>query len=271
MQKFQSLIDKYFNLFVDYSVKLVLAIVIFIIGIWLIKILQKNLKKLFIRRDYDEALRGFLLSAIDLGLKIILGITVISQLGVATSSLVALLGAAGLAIGLALQGSLANFAGGIMIILMKPFKIGDWIEADGVSGTVKEITIFYTKLVTFHNLLAVIPNGKLSNDQIINYTQLGIRKDKIVFYVHYESDVKKALETLMKLTLEQKGVLKDPAPQVVVDEMTLNAIKLSIRFMASVDVFWDIHWAIMEQAKSRLEEADIKMPNSSLKLADGGK
>lgn len=269
MQKIQSLFDQYFNLFVDYSVKLVIAIVIFIIGIWVIKMLLRNLKKLFIRRDYDEALRGFLLSAIDLGLKIILAITVISQLGVATSSLVALLGAAGLAIGLALQGSLSNFAGGIIIILMKPFKIGDWIEAGGVSGTVKEISIFYTKLVTFHNLLAVIPNGKLSNEQITNYTTLGIRKDKIVFHIHYDSDIKVAINTLMKLTLEQEGVMKDPAPQVVVDEMSLSSIKLSIRFISKIDVFWDIHWKILEEAKKRLEEANIKLPDAALKLNDG--
>lgn len=263
MKKLNLVLDKYFELLIDYSIKIVIAGVIFSIGIWVIRQLIKNFRRLFIRRKYDEALRGFLLSVIDLALKILLVIAVVSQLGVATSSLVALLGAAGLAVGLALQGSLSNFAGGIMIILMKPFKIGDSIEGDDVAGTVKEITIFYTKIINQKNGLAVIPNGRLSNNKIINYTVEGIKKDFITIPIHHESNIPKAMEVLRQLVSEEKDILLDPAPQVVVEDMATNSLKLSIRFTAKIDVFSDIHWRIMEQARPRLEEAGIQPPNGN--------
>lgn len=259
MKKLNGLLDKYFELLLDYSIKIAIAIIIFMIGMWLIRGLGKNFKRLFIRRKYDAALSGFLLSAIDLALKIILAIAVISQLGVATSSLVALLGAAGLAIGLALQGSLSNFAGGIMIILMKPFKIGDSIEGDDVSGTVKEITIFYTKIITAKNGLAVIPNGRLSNNKIINYTTEGIRKDLITIPIQHSSDIALAFATLKQLIAEQKNILHTPEPQVLAEEITKDVIHISIRYVAKIEDFWDIHWQIMENIKPRLEAVNIQV------------
>jgi len=205
-------------------------------------------------------LKNFLLAVTGVILKILVIITAASQLGIEMTSFIAILGAAGLAIGLALQGSLANFAGGVLIILLKPFRIGDWIEAQGVSGSVKEISIFYTKINTFGNQLAVIPNGDLSNNNVINYTVEGTRKDALTFRVGYDNNIKEAKDILMKLMEEQEGIFEDPAPQVVVHTLADNCVNLSARFWATNDDFWGCHWYTIEEAKARLEAAGMNIP-----------
>lgn len=259
LEKIPSITDRYFHLFLDYLPKIVAAIVIFFIGLWLIKVFVKTLHKIFVKRNYDEALRNFLTNVIDIGLKILLVITVIAKLGIETSSLVAMFGAGALTIGLALQGSLANFAGGVIIILLRPFRIGDWIEADGVSGTVKDVSIFYTKIVNFNNLLILVPNGELSNKKVVNYSIRGKRKDAISIRVSYGTDIAKAREVLLDLVNEQKGVFKKPAPQVVVNELAADSIVLSVRFDTSTADFWRIHWAVLENAERRLNAAGINI------------
>jgi small conductance mechanosensitive channel len=149
---------------------------------------------------------------------------------------------------------------------MKPFKIGDSIEGDDVSGTVKEITIFYTKIINAKNGLAVIPNGRLSNNKIVNYTTEGIRKDFITIPIHYESNLKDAIQILNQLISEEEKILKEPVSQVLVEEMASNCIRLSIRYTAKIDVFWEIHWRIMEQAKNRLEAAGIQVGATESKV-----
>lgn len=266
-------VDKYFQIFLNYLPKIIAAIVIFFIGLWLIKVLVKSLRKLFEKRDYDEALRNFLLNVIDLGLKILLTITVIAKLGVETSSLVAAFGAASLAIGLALQGSLSNFAGGVIIILLRPFRIGDYIEADGISGTVKNVSIFYTELINFNNLLVLIPNGQLSNKRIINYTTEGRRKDAITIRIPYGASIEKARQAMIGLLVEQKGTFSDPAPQVVVGSLTQDCVELSVRFVSSTADFWDIHWYTLEHAEERLNQVGIQMayPQYHLRVVNEGK
>ena len=143
---------------------------------------------------------------------------------------------------------------------MKPFRVGDFIEAQGVSGTVKETSLFYTKLITFGNQLAIIPNGQLTNNNIINYTEEGKRKDAITIGISYSSNIKLAKDVLMKLMAEQEGIMKDPAPQVVVSELADSSVNLSLRFWALNDEFWDCHWFTIEEAKTRLEAAGIGIP-----------
>lgn len=244
----------------DFFPGLISAIVILFVGIWTINILSRMLRKFFQKKDYDETLESFLYEIINIGLKILLLILVITQLGVQTSSLVAILGAAGLAVGLALQGSLANFAGGVLILFFKPFKIGDFIEAQGVSGTVKEISIFTTKLNTFGNQLAIIPNGKLSNDNVINYSSESKRRDKIDIGVSYGSDIKKAKDVLLDIVNSQELVIKDPAPEIFVSELGDSAITLSLRYWTLNDDFWSIHFLTIEEAKKRLEANGISLP-----------
>ncbi len=259
MEEITSLTDKYFAMFLDYLPKIVAAIIIFLIGLWLIKILSRGLKKFLEKRDYDEALRSFLANVVDLSLKLLLAITVIAKLGIETSSLVAFFGAATLAVGMALQGSLANFAGGVIIILLRPFKIGDWIEADGVSGTVKDVSIFYTKIINVNNLLILIPNGELSNKKIQNYSTEGIRKDIITIRVRYGADIPKARKALIDLVKSQKGVFEDPAPAVDVGNLAEDCVELAVSFVTSTADFWRIHYQVLEHAEESLKKVGVQI------------
>lgn len=239
---------------------LITAIILLLAGLWVIKVINRLVGKFFDKKDYDPALESFLQSFINISLKILLFVLVITQLGVESTSLVAVIGAAGLAIGLALQGSLSNFAGGVLILIFKPFKVGDWISAQGVDGTVKEINIFYTKINTFGNQLAIIPNGQLSNDNVINYSAEDKRKDNIVVGIGYGADIKKAKEILQQICKDQGDILMDPAPQVVLAELADSSVNLSLRFWAKLDKFWDAHWYVMEEIKYRFDREGIEIP-----------
>ena len=252
-------IEKYSDAFMAYLPTLIGALLLLVIGWWVIKFLMARLDKLFTRKEVDLALHNFLITIIGIVLKVLLILMVIANLGIETTSLLAILGAAGLAIGLALQGSLSNFAGGILILVLKPFRLGDWIDAQGTSGTVTEISLFYTKLTTTGNQLAIIPNGQLMNNNVVNYSVLGKRMDDIAIKVSYESDIKKAKSILAKIVEEQKNIMKDPAPQVLVSNLTESAVEFSIRFWAMNDVFWDCHWYTIEQAKYRLQDAGVNL------------
>ena len=252
--------DLFSNWLWDFVPGAISAIIILFIGLWVIKFLTRMLRKFFKKKDYDETLEKFLYDLISLGLKVLLFVLVITQLGVQSSSLVAIVAAAGLAIGLALQGSLANFAGGVLILFFKPFKIDDFISAQGIEGTVKEISIFTTKLNTFGNQLAIIPNGKLSNDSIINYSSEGKRRNKIDIGISYESNIKTAKETLLELINEQENVMQEPIPVVVVTELGDSAVTLSLRYWALNEDFWDVHFFVLEESKKRLESAGISIP-----------
>jgi small conductance mechanosensitive channel len=265
MDKFQDLdiyIEKYGQKLIDFLPSVIGAILMLFIGLWLIKIINGFIKRFFDKKDYDPTLENFIASLINWGLKIVLFVLVITQLGVESASLVAIIGAAGLAVGLALQGSLANFAGGVLILLIKPFRVGDFISAQGVDGTVKEISIFNTKLTTFGNQLAIIPNGKLSNDNIINYTEEGIRRENLTFGIGYDDNIKQAKEILLNLVSEQDTVLKleDKMPMVAVAELGDSSVNLTVRYWAKNEDFWNLRWLILEEGKMRLEAAGISIP-----------
>ncbi|GAA4314126.1 mechanosensitive ion channel family protein [Pontixanthobacter gangjinensis] len=251
---------EYSEKFIDYLPTLIGAIVLLIVGLWVIKLIVKYLNKLFEKKDYDPTLEKFTVNAASWGLKIILFVLVITQLGVESASLVAAIGAAGLAIGLALQGSLANLAGGVLIIVLKPFKVGDWVEAQGVSGSVVEISLFYTKINTFGNQRVVVPNGQLSNDNITNYSYNNTRKENLTFGISYDDDIKKAKEVLTNMVMEQENVLKDPAPQIIVHSLGDSSVNFSVRYFAELAHFWDLHWYMIEEGKIRLEEAGMTIP-----------
>ncbi len=236
------------------------AIFILIAGTYIIRFINRMVRKFFLKKDYDLALESFLQSFINIALKIILFVLVITQLGVQTTSLVAVLASAGLAIGLALQGSLANFAGGVLILLFKPFKVGDFISAQSVDGTVKEISIFTTKLSTFGNQIAIIPNGQLSNNTIINYNALDTRRDKIDVGIGYGSNIKQAKEILLAICNERETILKEPAPEVYVGELADSSVNLTLRFWANNPDFWAAHFHVMEEIKYRFDAAGIEIP-----------
>lgn len=239
---------------------LVLAIFLLVVGLWVVKFLNRMVRKFFEKKDYDPTLETFLQSFISITLKIVLFVLVVTQLGVKTSSLVAMLGAAGLAIGLALQGSLANFAGGVLILLFKPFKVGDFITAQGVDGTVKEISIFNTKLTTFGNQIAIIPNGQLSNGNVINYNAEPIRRDNYTVGIGYGSNIKTAKEILLKICADNELILKEPAPEVYVGSLGDSSVNLSLRFWAKNENFWPAKFYVHEESKLRFDDAGIEIP-----------
>ncbi|WP_010523310.1 mechanosensitive ion channel family protein [Aquimarina agarivorans] len=253
-------IDKLVVSTMSYLPKIVAALLILVLGLWVIKFINKVIRKFFARKDYDITLEKFIADLINWGLKVMLFIMVITQLGVQSSSLLAILGAAGLAIGLALQGSLSNFAGGVLILLFKPFKVGDFIEAQGQMGTVKSISIFTTILNTPGNQQAIIPNGKLSNDTIKNFNAEPTRRNFMTIGVSYDSDIKKAKDILLDIVTSHEFTLKEPAPEVVVANLGDSSVDLSLRFSAENTNYWKLNFYVLEEAKARLEANDISIP-----------
>ncbi|MEO9510839.1 MAG: mechanosensitive ion channel domain-containing protein [Flavobacteriaceae bacterium] len=260
LKNFEQHLEKAIDWFWNFMPNLILAIIISVVGLWVIRFINKIVRKFFERKDYDLTLESFLQSFISIALKVLLFVVVVTQLGVKSSSLVAMVGAAGLAIGLALQGSLANFAGGVLILLFKPFKVGDWISAQGIDGSVKQITIFSTKLNTFGNQVAIIPNGQLSNGSIINYNMEDTRRDKFDVGIGYGSNIKQAKEILLQICSDYADILKDPVPEVYVGELGDSSVNLTLRFWAKNDVFWAAHFHVIEETKLRFDQAGIEIP-----------
>ena len=260
MENIQTYLDKGIDLIIQYSPKVITALIILLIGLWFIKVITKYARKLMSKRGMEETLQRFLGDLLNWTLKALLFVTVISQLGVPATSFVAILGAAGLAIGLALQGSLANFAGGVLIMIFKPFKVGDLIEAQGELGSVKEIQIFVTKLLTPGNKLAIIPNGALSNGNIINYTEEGKLRVDLTFGVSYDSDIKQTKEVLMSALTSQEKVLKDPAPAVTVSELADSSVNFAVRPWTTPEYYWDVYFDTTENVKKALDAAGIEIP-----------
>jgi len=252
----QQFLDKFWEVLPN----VIAAIIILIVGLWVSKFVNRIVRKFFDSKDYDPTLETFLQSFIKAALKVIVFVLVITQLGVQSSSLVAIIGAAGLAVGLALQGSLANFAGGVLILLFKPFKVGDFISAQGVDGTVKEISIFTTKLNTFGNQIAIVPNGQLSNNNIVNYNVESTRRDKITIGIGYSSNIKQAKDILLQICAERETILKDPMPEVYVGELGDSSVNLSLRFWAKNEDFWADHFYVMEELKLRFDDNNIEIP-----------
>ncbi len=239
---------------------LITAIIILVVGLWIVRLVNRIVRKFFERKDYDPSLESFLASFIKISLQVLVFVLVITQLGVKSSSLIAIIGSAGLAIGLALQGSLANFAGGILILAFKPFKVGDFITAQGHSGTVKQITIFTTKLNTFGNQLVIIPNGQLSNNSIVNFSAEETRRDDIKVGISYSSNIKLAKETLLDICRQHQSINKEPAPEVYVAELADSSVILTLRFWANNDVFWGAHFDVIETLKLQFDEKGIEIP-----------
>jgi small conductance mechanosensitive channel len=248
------------NSVLTYLPSIIAALVLLILGLWVIKMAISRLRKIMEKREVDPGVRGFSLSILGIVLKILLFIVIITKLGVETTSFAAILAAAGLAIGLALQGSLSNFAGGVLIIILKPFRVGDFIEAQNESGSVTEISIFYTILTTPNNQRIVIPNGQLSNNKVTNYSYEPTRRNVMTVGISYDSDIKKSREVLLNIVNSDKRVLKDPAPVVFVGGLGDNSVDLSLRFWANQDDYWELHFDTIEKLKTELEEAGISFP-----------
>ncbi len=234
----------------EYSPKFVVAIVLLLVGLWATSVITKTAKKIMLRRKVELTLSNFIGNLIFWTLRVVLFVTVISKLGIETSSFVAILGAAGLAIGLSLQGSLSNFAGGILIVLFKPFKLGDTIETQGETGKVSEILLFSTKLITATNQVIYIPNAILSNGKIKNYSQLGVRRTDIVLKTSYQSDFNEIKNSLIHFTANHESILQEPKPEVFINELSETSIVFTVKVWTKNKDFTQVNSDILEFSKS---------------------
>ncbi|MBT8289166.1 MAG: mechanosensitive ion channel [Flavobacteriaceae bacterium] len=255
-----NILEKLVNFGSEYGVKILGAILIWIVGSWIIKRIMKMTKKVMNKANYEESLQKFLVNLLGWVFKILLILAILAKLGVETTSFAAVLAAAGLAVGLALQGSLANFAGGVLLMIFKPIKVGDLIQAQGELGVVKEIEIFTTKLITPGNKLAIIPNGALSNGNILNYSAEGKLRVDLTIGVSYDSDIKRTKEVLMNVLASNPKVLQDPAPTVNVSELADSSINFAVRPWSTVADYWDVYFGTTEECKKALDAAGIEIP-----------
>jgi small conductance mechanosensitive channel len=260
----QKLADEALNLAYTWGPKLAGALVVLLIGLWVIGRMGKLSARMMERKHMDVSLRPFLLSMINVLLKVVLFITVAGMVGIQTTSFIALIGAAGLAVGLALQGTLANFAGGVLILIFKPYKVGQLIEAQGHLGHVKEIQIFVTILTTPENKMVIIPNGAISNGNIINYTEQGMIRVDLIFNISAASEVKKAKQALLEEMQAHPKALKEPAPFVGVLNLNGPAVELAVRPYSKPEDYWDVYFDLYESGKAALAKAGIDGPQPSM-------
>lgn len=253
-------LDQYINLAIQYGLILLKAIVVLLAGLWVIKRIVKTLRKVLTRSNVDESLKPFLLTLTDILLKVVLFIAVIGILGIQTTSFVAILGAAGLAVGLALQGSLSNLAGGVIILLLKPFKVGEVIDAAGFLGTVIEIQIFHTILHTFDNRRIVIPNAQLANSSITNITRNPKRRLDMEFSVAYGTDIEYVKSTLQDLIREDERFHKEPEPFVRMIRMADSSINFVVRVWVDTDKYWPAYFDLNENVYKEFYNKGISIP-----------
>jgi small conductance mechanosensitive channel len=251
---------KIFELLIVYGMKVIAAIIIFIIGRWVAKGITNFIKKLMNKSRTDQTLINFIghLSYVTLLAFVI--IAALNQLGIQTASFIAIIGAAGLAIGLALQGSLSNFAAGVLMIIFKPFKSGDYIEGAGVAGTVEEINIFTTQLKTSDNKTIIIPNSKLMGDNITNYTMKGTRRVDMVFGIGYEDDIDKARDIIQDIIIQDKRVLKEPKSMVAVSELAESSVNFIARAWTLTNDYSSFYFDTLEAVKKRFDAEGISIP-----------
>ncbi|MFV5688690.1 mechanosensitive ion channel family protein [Flavobacterium sp. ZT3R25] len=249
--------DTFIKELIDYSPKVISAFIILFVGLYSIRLINRIIRKTMVKRDLDPTLTTFLADVLLWVLRVLLFVAVISKLGVESSSFVAILGAMGLAVGLSLQGSLSNFAGGMLIIMFKPFKVGHTIEAQGNIGTVSEIQIFVTKLINGNNQTIFIPNGALSNGTIINYSLQGFRRADLTIAISYDTDIKKAKDIITAVLNSNPKILKTPVAEVSVKNLTDNAIQLAVRPWANNEDFGEVFSQTLESCKVAFDTADI--------------
>ena len=256
----QEMLDKVYVYLASYGLNVVAAILIFVIGRWLARLISRLIEKLMVRAKAEKTLASFVKHITYIGLLVFVIIATLNKLGVETTSLIAIIGAAGLAVGLALQGSLANFAAGIMLIVFKPFEVGDFIEAGGTLGTVEEVQIFNTILNHPDNRRIIVPNSKITGDNITNFSAIDKRRIDLVFGISYSDDIKKAKEALEKVVFSDPRVLKDPKPVIAVSELGDSSVNLVCRPWVKPADYWAVTFDTLEKGKAELEKNGITIP-----------
>jgi small conductance mechanosensitive channel len=256
----EKMVEKIWELLPVYGMKFLAAIVVLVVGRWVAKILSGLVQRLMERSKVDPMLIRFTGSVTYIASMTFVIVAAMAQLGIQTTSFIAVLGAAGLAIGLALQGSLSNFAAGFLMILFRPFKVGDFIEGAGTAGTVEEIQIFTTTLLTPDNKTVIIPNAKLTGDNIVNYTRRGTRRVDMVFGIGYGEDIDKARDIMADIIARDTRVLQEPAPRIAVSELADSSVNFIVRPWTKADDYWNVYWDMTESVKKALDDAGINIP-----------
>lgn len=261
---FSKLVDTVMEMGASFGLKIIEAIIILIVGLKLVKVVKKFLRQSPKLEKIDAGLRTFLASASSILLYALLIITIAMILGVPVTSFITILASCGVAVGLALQGSLSNLAGGIMILLFKPFKVGDFIEATGEIGTVNEISVMYTEILTLDNRRVTIPNGSLTNSVIENYSSEATRRVDLTFNTSYANDVEKVKEVIMGVVESHPAALKTPAPFVRLSGHKESALEYTVRIWCNSADYWDVYFDTMENVKKAFDENGIKIPFNQL-------
>jgi len=254
------ILDKVYGFAITYGISFLAAILIFVIGKWVAGILSRFIEKLMLKSKVEKTLVTFVRNISYVGLMIFVIIAALNKIGIQTTSFIAIIGAAGLAIGLALQGSLSNFAAGVLLIIFKPFKVGDFIQAGGVMGTVAEIQIFNTVLNAPDNRKEIVPNAQVTGANITNFSAIENRRIDLVFGISYEDSMKKAKEVLLEVVSNDSRVLKDPAPVVAVSELADSSVNIVCRPWVKPGDYWDVHFDTLEKGKEALEKNGITIP-----------
>ncbi|MDA9066452.1 mechanosensitive ion channel [Flavobacteriales bacterium] len=245
---------------IEYGIALITAVAIIVIGFWLVKRIKKIMAKFFIKKDFDPSLETFLMSLTSIALRILVIITALSQLGIEMTSFVALLGAAGLAIGMAFSGTLSNLAGGVMILFFKPYKVGDYIEAQGEIGHVKELQIFNTILITLDNKTVIIPNGPLANGNMTNYSTQTNRRVDFVVGIAYGDSYDTAKETLLKFVKEDPRIMDEEDNFIGLGELADSSVNLILRVWCKTEDYWGVFFTMNERIYKEFGDRGLNIP-----------
>ncbi|MDX2451667.1 mechanosensitive ion channel family protein [Desulfosarcina sp.] len=256
----EEILDKIYQLLTVYGLKVLAALAIFVVGRWVAKGVRKLVERMMTKGKIDPTLVTFTSNMAYIGLLAFIVIAALGQLGIQTTSFIAILGAAGLAVGLALQGSLSNFAAGFLLIIFRPFKVGDLIEAAGVFGVVEAIQIFTTQLKTADNKTVIIPNAKLTDDNIVNWTVKGTRRVDMVFGIGYDDDIDKARSLMAEIIAEDSRILETPAPQISVSELADSSVNFVVRPWVKVEDYWGVHFDLTEKIKKAFDANGVSFP-----------
>lgn len=268
--RLERMIDKLLEQGASLGLTLIKALLIFIIGRYIIKLINKIIKRILARRDIEMSVKTFVGSLVNVVLTILLIISVVGALGVQTTSFAALLASAGVAIGMALSGNLSNFAGGLIVLLFKPFKVGDYIEAQGTGGTVKEIQIFHTILVTVDNKTVYIPNGALSSGAVVNFSRQDTRRIEWTFGVDYGENYDKVKQVIESILARETRILPDPVPFIALNTLADSSVNVIVRVWVKSENYWNVYYDINQAVYTTFNEQGIDFPFPQLTIHKGG-
>ena len=268
--RLERMIDRLLEQGASLGLTLIKAFLIFLIGRYLIKLINKIIKRILSRRDIEMSVKTFVGSLVNVVLTILLIISVVGALGVQTTSFAALLASAGVAIGMALSGNLSNFAGGLIVLLFKPFKVGDYIEAQNIGGTVKEIQIFHTILVTVDNKTVYIPNGALSSGAVVNYSRQDTRRIEWTFGVVYGEKYDKVKQVIESVLARETRILPTPAPFIALNTLADSSVNVIVRVWVKSENYWDVYYDINQAVYTTFNEQGIDFPFPQLTIHKGG-